>query len=432
MEKSENIRELLKPWGKLTCIYGDFPNVSLEERSYELRAEAGKSLISTQKGDLSKSFGQISKDENETCWILSLDGNCMIEIEDQKLEKNEPQKLNSGNKLSFYDQTNELLSTFIFSQELTEKDKNNLKRDNQNNAFIAVENKHLKFENDLHKEVKCSSCQKVMYYSTTLIPCLHSYCGLCLMQLLQKTQVCVICGVKSRNFTKDVFLNNLAEIYLEFNEEAKRSKEEYQEIDRQYKKEGLVFAYASEFECTWEGVWKNGRANGRGKLTSHTTGTTSEGIWIEDKMNGEGKATYSNGFVYRGNFKNDRHHGKGRLDFPNGTYCEGEWKDGYQEGPGKMVFSNGDLYEGFMKYTRIHGNGKMTYKNGDIYEGEWHYNIRHGQGKMIYANGDVYEGAWNNNDMHGPGEMRYKDGSVFRGNWIRNNKVNEEEGELKF
>ena len=422
MDQSENNRGLLEPWGKLTCIYGDFPNISLQGKSYTFKVEAGKSLVLTDERDLLNSVGQIFKDDSETCWISTFDGDCMIELEDQKLGRNDLQRLDSGSKLGFYDQTNELLATFVFSRKLSQKDKNKLKREDQNNVS-NVENKHLEFESDLLNELKCSACQKIIHDSTTLIPCLHSYCGLCLMQLLQKTQNCLVCGVESRNFTKDVFLNNLAEIYLEFNEEARGSKEEYKEIDRQYKEEGLVFAYASEFNCTWEGVWKNGRANGPGKLTCHKTGNISEGIWREDKMNGEGMATYSNGLRYQGSFKNDKPHGKGRLDFPDGTYCEAEWKDGYQEGRGKMVFSNGDVYEGSMKYTRIQGNGKMIYKNGDVYEGEWSYNVRYGQGKMLFANGDVYEGCWENNKMHGYGEMRYKDGSVFVGNWIQNNKV---------
>ena len=109
---------------------------------------------------------------------------------------------------------------------------------------------------------------------------------------------------------------------------------------------------------------------------------------------GYGEAIYSDGNVYKGEWKDNTHDGKGKLTYRNGWFYEGEWKDGKYDGKGKMTYGNGWFYEGEWKDGLKNGQGKMTYVDGMVYEGEWEDGKYDGKGKLTYADGTVKEGLW--------------------------------------
>ena len=58
-------------------------------------------------------------------------------------------------------------------------------------------------------------------------------------------------------------------------------------------------------------------------------------------LNGNHKKTYSDGGVYKGNFKNDLYDGYGELKFPDGRFYKGNFKNGKREGYGELKFPDG-------------------------------------------------------------------------------------------
>ena len=64
-----------------------------------------------------------------------------------------------------------------------------------------------------------------------------------------------------------------------------------------------------------------------------------------------------------------------------------------------LTYSNGDVYKGEFKAGKKEGRGKLTLANGDIYDGEFKADMKDGRGTYTSANTDVekYEGEWKGN-----------------------------------
>jgi hypothetical protein len=80
----------------------------------------------------------------------------------------------------------------------------------------------------------------------------------------------------------------------------------------------------------YEGDWKNGLRQGKGKLIFNT-GKTYEGDFILDKMEGRGILKGA-AFIYEGEFANDKMDGKGKYIITAGEHkgdsYDGEWYKG--------------------------------------------------------------------------------------------------------
>lgn len=99
--------------------------------------------------------------------------------------------------------------------------------------------------------------------------------------------------------------------------------------------------------------------------------------------------------------------GKATATFPNGDVYEGEYRDGKRHGQGKYTFKKGGVYEGQYEDNKKEGQGVFTAPDGGKYSGHFKADLRHGQGKYEYVNGDVYEGEWRAGRKHGPGTYTY-------------------------
>ena len=68
-----------------------------------------------------------------------------------------------------------------------------------------------------------------------------------------------------------------------------------------------------------------------------------------------------------------------------------------------MTYSNGDVYKGEFKAGKKEGRGKLTLANGDIYDGEFKADMKEGHGTYqkhpTSANAAIekYEGEWKGN-----------------------------------
>ena len=83
-------------------------------------------------------------------------------------------------------------------------------------------------------------------------------------------------------------------------------------------------------------------------------------------------------------------------------------------GKGVATYPNGDIYDGYFKDGLRHGlNGLYTYnaygdeETKDTYKGEWSNNTKHGIGKQIYFGVGEYNGYWSMGERNGEGVMIY-------------------------
>jgi len=146
-----------------------------------------------------------------------------------------------------------------------------------------------------------------------------------------------------------------------------------------------------------------------------------------DCYNGFGKFGFTNA-VYEGYFKNGKKEGKGKtIAWDCGTY-EGDYVNGLPNGKGKYTYSDGSVYDGNWvdgnktgKGIQVWGKGKAE---GDRYEGDWVSGNATGKGIYVWgkgkAEGDRYEGDWIDFSRTGYGKYTEKDGTIQEGKFLNN------------
>lgn len=107
--------------------------------------------------------------------------------------------------------------------------------------------------------------------------------------------------------------------------------------------------YSEGSSCTWDGGCQNGKANGFGKLLKY--------------QNGEYESTFE------GEYKNGIREGKGKFTHKDGTVREGLFENGQMIGKGTMISEDGQKYVGDFINYRMHGYGTATFPNGAHFEG---------------------------------------------------------------
>ena len=108
--------------------------------------------------------------------------------------------------------------------------------------------------------------------------------------------------------------------------------------------------------------------------------------YIIYEPNGKGReyAGYSDSLIYEGEYKNGERNGKGKEYHWNGKLeFEGEYLNGKRNGKGKEYYDNGKLkFDGEYLKGKRHGKGKEYYDNGKLkFDGEFLNDKRNGKGK---------------------------------------------------
>ena len=94
---------------------------------------------------------------------------------------------------------------------------------------------------------------------------------------------------------------------------------------------------------------------------------TYEGNWKNGKMDGKGKLTYIDGSYYDGEFVEGHKSGKGLYVWNKDKYYDGEWKNDKQNGYG-VYYKNGSKLKGFWINGKLVSNyKKLNNKNSIIY-----------------------------------------------------------------
>ena len=284
-------------WGKLTSLNPNFSNISLSKNPSPLLFAF--SSLQENNDPNSSSQCQIYQDKQE--FFISYNGENLVVLVNNKVTKDgKAFKVHSGDviKVTIKKKRHEITLEYIFSSELIQEQRETLKRDREENEVSSIAEKKIKFQEEFKNEAICNICCKMIYECVSVVPCLHSFCTICFMRHLKRSQKCPQCGERFVEFRKNVFLNNLIEGYKESGYGIDRSREECRKLKKKLKKRILA-----RFE-------------------------------------------YANGDVYVGKWKKCRKDGEGKMIFWNGEVEEGCWKNGLKEGKGKFRFSNGSLYEG--------------------------------------------------------------------------------------
>lgn len=127
----------------------------------------------------------------------------------------------------------------------------------------------------------------------------------------------------------------------------------------------------------WEGSCENGKANGYGILTKYKDGeyeSTYEGEFKNGIREGKGKFTHKDKSIAVGNFKGGQLVGYGTRTSEDGTKYEGEFINYRQHGKGTMAFANGAKFEGFFVSDRMY-TGKYTNYDGKITYIQKYYSV---------------------------------------------------------
>jgi len=171
----------------------------------------------------------------------------------------------------------------------------------------------------------------------------------------------------------------------------------------------------------YEGEWKDGCYNGKGKYSA-VSGWQYVGGWKDNLKHGIGTYTRKSGNVYEGEWKNGKRHGKGKYTRVNESIFEGEYKDDIRCGQGKITRTDGSSYEGGWKDDNMHGQGKFIFGDGYFYEGEYKNGKKDGLGRYANEDGLIYLGEYKNGVKHGKGAFSSPKGDIYEGGYKQGKK----------
>ncbi len=136
-----------------------------------------------------------------------------------------------------------------------------------------------------------------------------------------------------------------------------------------------------------------------------------------DCISGKGTVLFEDGGRYTGEFQDNLRHGYGEMNFSDGFVFKGTWRNDAPEGSGILFYQDGQTYKGDFVAGKRHGYGRIANTDGSIYEGEWAEDLPHGSGSILFADGVRYSGSWQVGVRVGRGTLAYPNGDVLEGIW---------------
>jgi len=232
-----------KIWGKLTSInHLKIDNSNLSEDGYVIGRNA-TCTISIPDKRLSGAHCQVTRDkENGQVFVEDLSTNGTWLNED-KIGKNIKKPLKNGDTIYLLHKSkvseNDVLG-YVFSFADVDNPNKRKAEEEIKKAEIAKDiateiEKKTKMDEELGEEMQCSICIDYIYQCVTLIPCLHNFCASCYSDWMEKSKECPSCRDGVLEARRNPNINNIIDKYLTSHQDKKRSKEEYEMMDKRNK-----------------------------------------------------------------------------------------------------------------------------------------------------------------------------------------------------
>ena len=180
-------------------------------------------------------------------------------------------------------------------------------------------------------------------------------------------------------------------------------------------KDGRGFLVHLDKKYKFQGYYRNGNTNGRGRYVSLEK--LQEGDWLNGEIIGEGREITKDLALYTGKFQGGLYENIGKITFSDKSSYSGEFVKGERQGYGEYQWMDNSKYIGNWKNGKFNGLGKYLDSQGNIFEGGWKENQMDGYGEYIWRDGRKYRGNYYNGKKHGYGEMYWPDGNMWRGAW---------------
>lgn len=219
----------------------------------------------------------------------------------------------------------------------------------------------------------------------------------------------------------------------------------YEGLLREERRQGVGKVYDQTGELVYEGCFVGDHRHGQGRLRQQ--GWWYEGMFVEDELDGEvscydeqrmlrqichydhgvrtgmGKVFSEQGFLlYEGGMDAKGYYGHGIQYYPGkGTQYEGEFLHGQFHGYGQLYSEEGDLlYIGSFRHGLRDGEGKeYTTNTRLLFTGTFREGQREGKGKLFYSLGHFYEGLFHQGQLHGEGQLIWSDGRSYHGEFAK-------------
>jgi len=225
-------------WAKLISFGPGIENVNLVKGSYVFgRNPAADVKIPDIK--LSGLHCKLFKDDQGGFWVEDTSSNGTF-IDNELIGKGKKKKIASGDKIYLLHQSKvkptEVIG-YVFTVLVDETSELKRKKEEEQIRSSLEEEKKLsekqnKFQEELGEEMMCCICIDYIYNCVTAIPCLHNFCASCFSGWMQKSAMCPQCREEVTEIKKNALVNNILEKFMENNPTKKRSKEEYEEMDK--------------------------------------------------------------------------------------------------------------------------------------------------------------------------------------------------------
>ncbi len=181
---------------------------------------------------------------------------------------------------------------------------------------------------------------------------------------------------------------------------------------------GIGTAYLPDGGIKYKGGWFNNQYDGEGVLYKED-GSVIDGVFKNGKAHGKCRLTDADGrVIYIGSYLDDNYNGTGRLFLDDGGYAEGRFVDGEPTGIFNIYDSKKQLvYCGEWEGRQFCGRGTQ-YKDGEkIYEGEFRDSAYNGEGKLFEGGNAVYTGSFRNGRREGFGAEYSNNELKYKGIW---------------
>ncbi len=161
-----------------------------------------------------------------------------------------------------------------------------------------------------------------------------------------------------------------------------------------------------DFECIYEGYFRDDSYEGTGKLMNDGCGNSYSGEFLHGFYHGKGELKKINCDVYY-----------------SGKFAYGRFLDG------DLKYDNGDIFSGAFESGNL-VKGVMTFADGNVYTGGFQSDLFHGYGELKKPSGKTYKGEFffgmfagyytNSEGKRCPGELHYPNGHIYRGEFDLN------------